>query len=171
MRNPDTARLRAFAHPLRLRILSLLTGTSMSATELARELGDTQANVSYHLRMLHQAGLVEVAEEVSVRGGKAKRYSHDPSSGANMPLTIGEEQVLMAVALSTELRRRADSFKPGSRNAIVDADLWVTPELWSEIRTAALELARRLHAGAMPPHASGAVRTSTTMALFEMGEQ
>ncbi|WP_268815939.1 helix-turn-helix domain-containing protein [Amycolatopsis alkalitolerans] len=37
------------AHPLRLRLLSLLTGASLSAAEAARELGETQANVSYHL--------------------------------------------------------------------------------------------------------------------------
>ena len=47
-----TAELRAVAHPVRLRILSLLTGAAMTATEVAAELGLTHANASYHLRRL-----------------------------------------------------------------------------------------------------------------------
>jgi predicted transcriptional regulator len=52
-------------------ILSLLTGIAMSAAEAARELGETQAIVSSHFRRLHDAGLLDVAEEVEIRGGKA----------------------------------------------------------------------------------------------------
>ena len=84
-RGPERATaLRAFAHPFRLRVLSLLTGAAMSAAEVARELGTTQANASYHLRRLHAVGLLEVAEEVSIRGGKARRYRHDPASGSTL---------------------------------------------------------------------------------------
>nr|WP_244162473.1 helix-turn-helix domain-containing protein [Amycolatopsis regifaucium] len=79
--SPTLEGLRVLAHPVRLRILSLLTGAAMSAAEAARELGETQANVSYHLRRLHEAGLLDVAEEVRIRGGLAKRYRHDPESG------------------------------------------------------------------------------------------
>src|SRR6187549_612915 len=61
-------RLRATAHPLRLEMLSLLTGAALSAAEVARELGVTQANASYHLRLLHRAGLVEEAGQEKVNG-------------------------------------------------------------------------------------------------------
>ena len=64
-----TVALRATAHPLRLQILSMLTGTAMSAAELARELGTSQANASYHLRVLAQAGEVVPDGEESIRGG------------------------------------------------------------------------------------------------------
>ena len=57
-----TTSLRARAHPLRLQILSLLTGAELSAAEVGRELGTTQANASYHLRVLAKVGLVEPAE-------------------------------------------------------------------------------------------------------------
>src|SRR4029450_2282389 len=67
-------RLRATAHPLRLEMLSLLTGADLSAAEVARELGVTQATASYHLRLLHRAGLVEEAGQEKVNGGVAKRY-------------------------------------------------------------------------------------------------
>ena len=54
-------------------MLSLLTGAAVSAAEVARELDITQANASYHLRLLESAGLLEIAGEESVRGGRAKK--------------------------------------------------------------------------------------------------
>jgi DNA-binding transcriptional ArsR family regulator len=75
----------ALAHPARLRLLSLLTGAALSAAEAARELGMSQANASYHLRRLERAGLVQVVEEVTVRGGHARRYRHTTSSVPTPP--------------------------------------------------------------------------------------
>jgi DNA-binding transcriptional ArsR family regulator len=70
---PDdaTQSLRAIAHPLRLQILSLLTGTELSAAEVARELDVTHANASYHLRVLLDADLVR-----RVRHAVPNRYGH-----------------------------------------------------------------------------------------------
>src|SRR6187200_452561 len=70
----EVRRLRATAHPIRLEMLSLLTGAALSAAEVARELGITQANASYHLRLLRTAGLLEEAGQEKVNGGTAKRY-------------------------------------------------------------------------------------------------
>lgn len=72
--------LRATAHPIRLRLLSLLTGAAMSAAEAGRELGYSQATASYHLRVLERAGLVRLVETVRLRGGEAKRYRHESSA-------------------------------------------------------------------------------------------
>ncbi|TLF25906.1 helix-turn-helix domain-containing protein, partial [Microbacterium sp. 5K110] len=72
--------LRATAHPLRLRLLSLLTGAALSAAEAGRELGVSQAAASYHLRVLERAGLIRVVEVVRLRGGDAKRYRHESSA-------------------------------------------------------------------------------------------
>ena len=72
----EVSAMRATAHPLRLRILSLLTGAEMSAAEVARELEVTHANASYHLRLLADAGLLVEAGEEKIRGGVAKRYRH-----------------------------------------------------------------------------------------------
>ncbi|MDT5029242.1 MAG: hypothetical protein QOE61_5668, partial [Micromonosporaceae bacterium] len=79
---PDrtTIELRALAHPVRLRILSLLTGASLTAAEVARELSLTHANASYHLRQLHAAGAIVSAGEERIRGGMAKRYRYLPAA-------------------------------------------------------------------------------------------
>src|ERR1700761_6865199 len=74
----DQAALRAMAHPIRLQIMSLLTGAPMPAAEVARELGITHANASYHLRNLLAGGMIVAAGEEKIRGGLAKRYRYDP---------------------------------------------------------------------------------------------
>ncbi|AEV81128.1 Arsenical resistance operon repressor [Actinoplanes sp. SE50] len=68
------ASLRALAHPVRLRIMSLLTGAELTAADVARALGITHANASYHLRHLSAGGLIAAAGEEKIRGGLAKRY-------------------------------------------------------------------------------------------------
>ena len=103
-----TSRLRASAHPVRLRILSLLTGAELSAAEVARELGLTHANASYHLRQLAAAGLLRVAGEEKVRGGVAKRYRYPwgdagPSRGGQVG---DDDQAMFLRAAAEELARR-----------------------------------------------------------------
>lgn len=71
------AALRAMAHPVRLQIMSLLTGASLTAAEVARELDLTHANASYHLRSLLAAKVIVPAGEEKIRGGLAKRYRYD----------------------------------------------------------------------------------------------
>jgi DNA-binding transcriptional ArsR family regulator len=53
--------MRAWAHPGRLQILSLLTsGEALSAADVGRSLNLPHATASYHSRQLRQAGLIEV---------------------------------------------------------------------------------------------------------------
>ena len=54
----DRAVLRAIADPLRQRIVELLAGEELCTCHLVEELGATQTNVSNHLRVLRDAGLV-----------------------------------------------------------------------------------------------------------------
>lgn len=51
--------LRALGEPLRLRLLGLLRDHELCVNELARASGASQANVSKHLAVLRQAGLVD----------------------------------------------------------------------------------------------------------------
>ncbi|HEY0260375.1 MAG TPA: helix-turn-helix domain-containing protein [Lacisediminihabitans sp.] len=171
-------KLRATAHPLRLRILSLLTGAAMSAAEVARELDVTQANASYHLRLLERAGLVRVVERTRVRGGDAKRYRHELSAepferqrdSEAPPASDPASFQQYAAALATELQRRAVLQADGPRVS-TDAELWLDAEDWASIVNAVGEAATRMHARARPPRSAGAVRVSMTAVLFEMGRE
>ena len=54
----DDGTLRALADPLRVRIVTLLAGEQLCTCHLVAETGATQTNVSNHLRVLREAGLV-----------------------------------------------------------------------------------------------------------------
>lgn len=162
--------LRATAHPLRLQMLSLLTGTDMSAAEVARELEITQANASYHLRVLHGAGLLEITGEESVRGGRAKKYRHpwerDLAKHRGTPddATVRTYMAALAQAL---VRRDAERLRQGPASSS-DAELWVRPDVWQECVGLLTEASRLLHAGAEPPRTPGTIRTSLSIAAFRM---
>ncbi|WP_432107152.1 ArsR/SmtB family transcription factor [Streptomyces sp. AA1529] len=167
----SVADLRVLAHPLRLRLLSLLTGEAYSAAEAARLLDQSQANVSYHLRRLHKAGLVEAVGEVTVRGGTAKRYRHDPDSGERLGRGVPQgvdAYLALAGALGEELRRRTAQRDTGVRGEMTDAEVWLEPEVWAGVRERAREVGDELHRCALPPGTDGAVRVSATMVLFAM---
>ena len=160
--------LRAMAHPLRLRMLSLLTGAAMSAAEVARELGITHANASYHLRQMHAARLLVVAEEESVRGGKAKRYRYDVDTPAATAPDAGSA-ALHYQAIADELVRRATARREkGARGTSSDAELWVRQEDWTAAVAAVTDAVLHLHRAALPPRTEGALHVSVTTALFEM---
>src|SRR5689334_24607477 len=100
----DRQSLRATAHPVRLRIMSLLTAAPMTAAEVARELGLTHANASYHLRNLLAGGLIVVDGEEKIRGGVAKRYRYD--AGNDRGPRSDEQVRIEYAAVAHELIRR-----------------------------------------------------------------
>jgi DNA-binding transcriptional ArsR family regulator len=161
------AALRAMAHPVRLQILSLLTGASLTAAEVARELGLTHANASYHLRNLLTAGLILPAGEERIRGGVAKRYRYDPDREREGRRSADENRALFAAVAGELIRRTGQGRWPG-KGLMTDAELWIDPEVWREIRDRIAAASRDLHNAARPPRTPGTVRTNTTIAMFEM---
>jgi len=55
--------LKALGEETRLRILHLLMKEPLSVNELAARLGASQYNVSKHLRVLREAGLLEIQKQ------------------------------------------------------------------------------------------------------------
>lgn len=55
----DSDILRVLADPLRLRIVTLLAREALCTTHLVEETGARQTNLSNHLKVLREAGLVE----------------------------------------------------------------------------------------------------------------
>lgn len=162
----DTSYLRALAHPLRLRLLSLLTGAPMSAAEVARELGLAHAAASYHLRQLLAVGLVEVAEERSNRGGRERVYRPTPTRRPEDETV--ESRRLLTAALSEELRRRSAEVDLDAPSTLGDAELWVTPEVLLEVRDRVRAALTLLHEQAQPPRTPGTRRVAATAAVFGM---
>jgi predicted ArsR family transcriptional regulator len=68
----DPRALRAYAHPVRMRLLGLLRREGpKTATEAAPAVGESVASCSFHLRQLAKYGLVEEVEGVR---GRAKPW-------------------------------------------------------------------------------------------------
>ncbi len=162
--------LRATAHPLRLQMLSLLTGAELSAAEVARELGVTQANASYHLRFLLDAGLLVIAGEERVRGGRAKKYRHpwDAQSSPDAPPASEADKLAYARVLADAIPRRFAEREQGEKSHFTDADLWVDPEVWQRVVELVTDASRLLHAGARPPRTEGTVRANLSIAAFRL---
>ncbi|MCX4578494.1 metalloregulator ArsR/SmtB family transcription factor [Streptomyces sp. NBC_01571] len=55
----DADLMRVLADPLRLRIVSLLAEETLCTTHLIEETGAKQTNLSNHMRVLREAGVVE----------------------------------------------------------------------------------------------------------------
>ena len=163
----QTAYLRALAHPLRLRLLSLLTGTPMSAAEVARERDRAHAAASYHLRQLLAAGLVEVAEEREVRGGRERRYQPTPHRPRPETETV-EARRLVSAALAEELRRRVAHVDVAAPSTWADAELWVTDDVLQQVRDQVHAAMQLLHEAAQPPRTTGTRAVGATVALFGM---
>ncbi len=168
MSDDATQSLRAIAHPLRLRILSLLTGTQLSAAEVARELDVTHANASYHLRVLLDAGQLELASEERIRGGVAKRYRHPWRQPPREGRVSSADREAGARVLAEELVRRVRLAVPGRRALFTDAELWVTDADLDAVRYSLHEASGRLHDSARPPRTEGTSPVALTIAFFEM---
>lgn len=72
IQRPD--QLKALGHPLRLRVLETLgadKGDELTNRELANRLGVDPGHLHFHVRMLLNAGLIELAER---SGGREKPY-------------------------------------------------------------------------------------------------
>ena len=70
----DSRLAKALAHPLRVQLLAQLNQGVASPNELAKKLGEPLTNVSYHVRMLHDLGCIELVETEPRRGALEHYY-------------------------------------------------------------------------------------------------
>lgn len=160
--------MRVFAHPIRLQMISRLSGQALSAAELGRELGISQASASYHLRRLSAAGFADLVEERTVRGGRERRYRYDPRPQRTIEPGSRRDFVLAAVA---ELRRRielADHSRPASG---WDAELWVAPDVWAATVLRVREAMVELHEHAQAPSSENAILVRATTIMFGLSHE
>jgi DNA-binding transcriptional ArsR family regulator len=70
----DSRLAKALAHPLRVQLLAALNQGVASPNELAKKLDEPLTNVSYHVRMLHDLGTIELVETEPRRGALEHYY-------------------------------------------------------------------------------------------------
>src|SRR6187549_4262523 len=81
-----SAAMQAMAHPLRLKILCLVGNQELSVLEIVEAVGTTQSNISQHLAVLRDHGILAPRKEAN------KVYYR-----------IGDARVLKMIALTREI--------------------------------------------------------------------
>lgn len=74
----DPRYVKALGHPLRVRILALLEEETSSPVQLSKKLGASLGTVAYHVRTLHELGLLEDVGTTPRRGAVEHHYRAIP---------------------------------------------------------------------------------------------
>jgi DNA-binding transcriptional ArsR family regulator len=153
----DPRTMRAVAHPIRLRLLEVLTHEGeLTATEAGELIGESPASCSFHLRQLAKYGFVEEAPRTG--GGRRRPWRR---KGIGMRFTDvhdDPETAQAAVALERVLRDRnlanaqrgldARTALPLEWRRVLgesDYTLYVTPDELAAIDAEIIAIWRRYH--------------------------
>jgi predicted ArsR family transcriptional regulator len=158
-------RLRALAHPQRLRILAMVTAHPVSAAEVSAAIGIAHAAASYHLRQLAAAGLIRVAPIPArhhARGRPQRRYQmrEDAFRGLRRP-----GMRLLDRALLAELDRRLR--ETGTARTVTDVEVWLPASEWTRLRRSLRQVDAIVHKRSSAPQAAGAKHVSVTTLVVE----
>lgn len=73
-KSPQEALVRALSHPVRAKALTILAEKVASPGEISEQIEIPLSNVSYHVSVLSELGLVERVEEEPARGSLVTFY-------------------------------------------------------------------------------------------------
>lgn len=74
----DPRYVKALGHPLRVRILAMLEEETSSPVQLSKKLGASLGTVAYHVRTLHELGLLDDVGTTPRRGAVEHHYKARP---------------------------------------------------------------------------------------------
>lgn len=131
-RQLDPTALRAYAHPLRLRMMRYLADHgSATATELAKHLGESTGQTSYHLRQLARHGLIE--DDPGRNRGRERWWR--PTSFSVDARTLAEDPATRPAAaalMDAVVRGRAEAMQTWVAAALTAPSEWVDASVHSE---------------------------------------
>jgi DNA-binding transcriptional ArsR family regulator len=99
----DPRYVKAMSHPLRVRILAMLDERMASPNQLAGWLGATLGTTAYHVRVLEQLGLIELADETRVRGAVEHHYRATGRPMVSAQAWAGVTQIAKQAAVGSSL--------------------------------------------------------------------
>jgi DNA-binding transcriptional ArsR family regulator len=126
----DQRVVKALAHPIRVRVLTLLNQKVASPSEMAEEIGEPLGNVSYHVRTLLDLGCIELVRTAPRRGAVEHYYRaltrpvFSESDFAQMPPSLRRS---VAGAVLTEVWRDVDRAAQGNGFDREDVQVTRTP--------------------------------------------
>jgi DNA-binding transcriptional ArsR family regulator len=106
MQISSPAQFKAMGHPLRQRLLFAL-GEPATISQLAQRLSSAKGNISHHLKVLRDAGLVRSAYTRQVRGG-TEQYFQRAAARLDIAPRAAEPTAAMLGAVAQEIATAAD---------------------------------------------------------------
>lgn len=189
----NTAIMQSLAHPMRMRLLSLLrTYGPSTATKLAGRIGESSGLTSYHLRQLASAGLVTEAEPGDLAGvrqtGGRERWWKAAHRGTRVIEMPGEADQDGMAAMESLIRTLIADNSAAAQRWLSDADRWSrewqevssfsdyalrlttaeTRQLVADLDAVVAKYRRHDYAGEMPPDT---VVVVAQMHVFPNGDQ
>jgi DNA-binding transcriptional ArsR family regulator len=108
----EPAQFKALGHPLRHTLLGVLNQRPATISQLADALGTLKGNVSHHIKVLEDAGLVRVVRTRRVRGATERYYAR---SARRLDLAAGADADphTLLLRLATEEVAAPEPDEPG----------------------------------------------------------
>ncbi len=134
LRITDPERIRALAHPIRLRLLDLLgQHDELTASECAEAIGESPASCSFHLRMLAKYGFIERAEPRGrEKPWRVAQTGIDMRPDPDVPGSLRAVQEVAALGLDQEWQRVRAFFAEtdGEPDEWVQASTFTRSSFW-----------------------------------------
>jgi DNA-binding transcriptional ArsR family regulator len=175
--------VKALAHPMRVSILARLQEGRATPRELAESLDASLGVVSYHVRTLHNLGVIELVATTQVRGAIAHHYRakerprfSDESWAAASPV-VKQAAVAATLATISEYANASQGAGGFERDEamLTRGRLRLDAKGWEDAAAACVRLVKRLveieeSAGKRlerDPHADGFSDATVAIMLFE----
>lgn len=143
----DPLRIRALAHPLRVKIFDIVNErTEVTATECGEILGESAASCSFHLRTLEKYGFVERAQ---ARGREkpwrpvAQSWEMRPEPGSDGEMRPFQELAMLGLDSEWDRVRRYFASAPQETDEWIQATTFTRSTFWATADELA-ELSREL---------------------------
>ncbi|HSZ38778.1 MAG TPA: winged helix-turn-helix domain-containing protein [Trebonia sp.] len=135
----EAAQFKALGHPVRHRIVNALRQRPATLRQLAEAMSLAKGTVSFHVRVLREAGLVRLAEARHVRGG-TEQYFALTSDSFRLPGDVADGTRFLYDAALAEM---VPSRSPETGHTVL-RHLWLSTD---EARALASELDAAAEAG------------------------
>lgn len=115
--SPQEVLAKALSHPLRVKVLAILSKKIASPTEISSQVDMPLGNVAYHVRVLEELGLIELVKEERAQGSIAHFYKPVKQSIVEDPhwrdLDPGVRNILSSFVIKTVVDEAANSLATG----------------------------------------------------------
>lgn len=125
--------VKGLSHPVRAKCLDVLAQKVASPREIAETLDEDLSNVSYHVRVLSELGLIELVSEEPVRGAVAHFYKaaerplFSAAEAEQIPLEV--QKAFAAHGWDLLIENATEALEKGTYNSRPDWHMTRTPLL------------------------------------------